>query len=534
MATNLNLRLKNKINLKPLINFVDNRLNFKVVRIKFKNASVSVKLFTVTALFFLAFISFIFIVQSLFVGTFYSDKKIATFKKSFNELTATYKKKPDNIEALAASMSSFQVKNNATIVIFDGANTLQPAKTNDKNDTTSTVPSFIVQLCIDDWKNSDQYYKVVYNKKSTVYESYKINAGVSTIVAVSPIISNNNVSKVFIAFSSLQPVNEASSTMKEFYIYFYIIAIILILLISLFYTNMISKPLKKLNRTASKMSQLDFSEKCNVTSEDEIGNLAGTLNFLSDNLSKSLNDLKSANEKLTEDIEKEKKLEKMRKEFVAGVSHELKTPIALINGFAEGLKDNIAEGEEKDYYLDVIMDESQKMSVLISDMMDLSQLESGNFKLEQYSFDLEDLVNSIVRKHSNTFEQKKISVKTEILTEDCEVFGDSFRIEQVITNLIGNAIKNTPPDNSIMIIMGKNKDRISLEIENEGSHIPDEELSNIWEKFYKLDKSRSRSLGGTGIGLSIVKNILTLHGSNYGVKNTDKGVKFYFDMECSV
>lgn len=521
MAINLNLKWKNKI--------IKNKFNFKrtkAIRIKFRNASISVKLFTITALFFLAFISFTFIVQSLFIGSFYSDRKINTFKKSFNELAAAYNKNPDDVDTLIASMSSFQVKNNANIAIYDGTNAFQYV-----NKNTQQSAGYIVQLCINDWRNSDQYYKVVDKKQSTVYESNKVNPGVGTIVAISPLIENNTVTKVLIAFSSLQPVSEASSAMREFYVYFYIIAIILILILSLFYTNMISKPLKKLNKTASKMSQLDFTEKCTVNSKDEIGNLAGTLNFLSDNLGTSLNELKSANEKLKEDIEKEKQLERMRKEFVAGVSHELKTPIALINGFAEGLKDNIAEGEERDYYLDVIMDESQKMSVLISDMMDLSQLESGNFKLEQYAFDMEELINSIVKKHTNTFEEKSILVKTDVLAEDCEVFGDSFRIEQVISNLLGNAIKNTPADNHILITINKAENKLVVAIENEGSHIPEEELNNIWEKFYKLDKSRSRSLGGTGIGLSIVKNILTLHQSNYGVINTDKGVKFYFDMK---
>ncbi len=293
---------------------------------------------------------------------------------------------------------------------------------------------------------------------------------------------------------------------------------------------MVTKPLLELNDSASKMADLDFSKKCNINREDEIGNLADTLNFLSENLNKSLTSLKDANYKLEEDIEKERRLEKMRKEFVAAVSHELKTPISLIGGYAEGLKDDIFEGEEKDYYIDVIIDESKKMANLVADMLDLSQLESGNFKLVKEEFYIDELLKTTIKKFAAVFNDKNIKFDINFI-ENTKVHADWSRMEQVITNFITNAIRHTNEDGSIMVNIEQQEDRVLISIENTGENISEDEIDKIWDNFYKIDKARTRKLGGTGIGLAIVKNILMLHGSEYGVKNTDKGVKFYFTLK---
>lgn len=500
------------------------------LKLNLKNKSISVKLFVITALFFLIFTSVTMILQSAFIGSFYLNKKFHNFQENFQTFKQSYDNNPTDIELLLNSMNSFNINNNAYVSLYNIAAQRTYIYDNgqlDKNQTYLSNNDKIIKAVANDCIQNPKYLSQLKLGNSVVY-NYPGSNGINTLVGISPIITGGSFSSVFVAFTSLQPIGEASDVIREFYVYFYVLAVVLIIILSLVYTNMISNPLKKLNKTALRMSQLDFTQKCNVTSKDEIGNLANTLNFLSYNLSNSLNDLQSANEKLTKDIEKEKTLERMRKEFVAGVSHELKTPISLISGYAEGLKDNIAQGEEKDYYLDVIMDESQKMSILISDMLDLSQLESGNFKLDQYYFEMDELINSIVKKHATISEAKKINIKVNIADTNSEVFADSFRIEQVITNLLGNAIKNTPQGENIFISIKKIDEKILFEIENQGTHIPVEELENIWEKFYKVEKSRSRDLGGTGIGLSIVKNILSLHKSKFGVVNTEAGVKFYF------
>jgi signal transduction histidine kinase len=327
----------------------------------------------------------------------------------------------------------------------------------------------------------------------------------------------------------MQPVGDVMSITKEYYVYIYIAGIFVIILISTIYSGMISKPLVRMNKSASKMAQLDFSVKCRINSNDELSELAGTLNFLSENLDKTLSELKSANEKLTEDIEKERELERMRREFVAGVSHELKTPVALIKGYAEGIKDGIAEGQKKEQYLDIIVDEADKMSALINDMLDLSKMEAGKLTLSFDYFNINGLIKKVVQKHDEEVVSKNISVR---ITSDTDtlVRGDEFRIEEVITNYFTNAVNHTDIGSKIEIHTILYEDHIKVEIENQGEPIPEEEIPRIWEKFYRIEKSRNRNLGGTGLGLAISKNILLLHQSDFGVYNTKDGVCFYFTL----
>jgi two-component system sensor histidine kinase VanS len=293
---------------------------------------------------------------------------------------------------------------------------------------------------------------------------------------------------------------------------------------------MIAKPLIKITKTASKMAKLDFTEKCMVKSEDEIGDLAISLNLLSENLNEALTSLTDANEQLEKDIEKEKKLTEMRKDFVAAVSHELKTPITLIEGYTQALNDDVLEGEEKQYFIDVIMDESKKMNNLVSDMLDLSQLESGNFKLVQEEFFLHELVKPVTKKFSSLLNEKNIKFELNLI-QNIKVNADWNRIEQVLTNYMTNAIRHTDDGGFISVIMVNKDDTICVEVENTGRKIDDDEIIKIWDNFYKIDKSRTRKLGGTGLGLSIVKNIMVLHGGSCGVENTEKGVKFYFILK---
>jgi two-component system sensor histidine kinase VanS len=292
---------------------------------------------------------------------------------------------------------------------------------------------------------------------------------------------------------------------------------------------MISKPLIKLNNSAKRISEMDFSQQCDVNSDDELGNLAKTLNFLSYRLNSALTELQQKNIKLKQDIEKERKLDKMRKEFVAGVSHELRTPISIISGYAEGLKDNVADDDSREFYLDVIMDEASKMNALVSDMLDLSQLESGNFKMEAEPFHIDELMKKCINKNKQFFQQKNIKVQ-ESLAKEVTVYADYLRIEQVITNFLTNAIRHTPENGVVNIKLRDEQQSCKVEIENQGEHLAECDLENIWDRFYKADKSRNRIAGGTGLGLSIVKNILLMHNSTFGVKNTKLGVCFFFTL----
>lgn len=494
-----------------------------------KKNGITLKLFTITVLFLFMFISAVIFIQSLFFEKFYVTQKTKELKANVEKFKANYTNY--NSSGIFNAMSDFEDKNNAKIAILENNGTIkliQQPLVKEKQSRSSEI----MMLAINNWISSlENYFDVLSTKKTIVYTLKHPSLYTDNLVLVSPVIVDGEIQDIVFVLSTLQPVGEATSVTRKYYIYVYIAAVILIAVLSLIYSKMISKPLISLNSTASKISELDFSAKCQVTSNDEIGSLGRTLNFLSEKLGTTLNELKTANEKLKGDIEKEKHLEKMRKEFVASVSHELKTPISLIEGYAEGLKDGIPKGDDITYYLDVIIDESKNMNSLVCDMLDLSQLESGNFKLNMSKFKILEFINSIYKKYLNNINDRYFKLNIESSLKNIIVQGDSYRIEEVINNLISNAIRHTPHNKTIVIAISMQENKVLIQIENEGSYIENEDLDRIWDKFYKVDKSGNKQLGGTGLGLSIVKNILLLHKSNFGVLNTDVGVCFYFTLD---
>lgn len=387
------------------------------------------------------------------------------------------------------------------------------------------------------WSSIDYWNQLLMVKKisvepgkTTSFHYTDINNGMDNIAYVKPVIKNNQISEYVFAISSLQPVDEAVEAMKSYYGYVFAIVILLMLVMAFVFSRSISKPLLKMNTVAGKMADLDFSEECRVKSKDELGNLALSLNRLSRNLSRSLEDLKSANVQLKLDIEKERSLESMRKEFVSSVSHEFKTPLGIIKGFAEGFKDNIAE-EKREHYVDVILDEVEKMDELVMDLLELAKLESKAYDLNVENFVMAELIDEIGCRLNKSMEKKNVSLVIMHEDKDIQVQADRRRMEQVVTNIMGNAVRHTGNNGIIRVLTEKRNDGLWIMIENSGEQIAEEDLQKIWERFYRAEKSRGRKAGGTGLGLSIVKNILELHGSDYGVENIADGVRFCFNIK---
>jgi signal transduction histidine kinase len=498
--------------------------NNKVIN-KIPSFNITKKLFLITTFVFALFITSALIIQSLFFEKYYVSKKkreLISHVESF--ITAYNKADTSTTDSLIIEYEDeFKLK----LLIYD--NTTKQYHSIKGLSLGRSDPQKIQDLYMfaKDWFiNQNNLDNISTLQKSVVPSKKPRDPITQNIIAIFP---NTTKNQIVFAINSLQPVNEASETNKEFFLYFYVGALFFIIILSLIYSNMIAKPLVKINQVATKMSNLDFSEKCVVTGNDEISNMASSLNFLSENLHDALSSLKTANAKLEEDIEKERGLERMRKEFVTSVSHELKTPITLIDGYAEGLKDNIFEENDREYYLDIIIDESRKMGNLVSDMLDLSQLESGTFKLSKDTFALADLIMFTMKKYEVVIEEKSIAIEYELM-DDIQIFADWNRMEQVITNFITNALRHVDNNGKVSIRMLTSDDFLKVEIENTGSCISEDDLTKIWDKFYKIDKARTRTLGGTGVGLSIVKNILLIHGFGFGAENTDSGVKFFFTI----
>lgn len=303
------------------------------------------------------------------------------------------------------------------------------------------------------------------------------------------------------------------------------------------FSRKFTKPILQLNSIAQRMSTLDFSERYTVTTRDEIAQLGQSINSLSEQLEESITELRDANEQLKEDIEKERKIDEMRKEFISSVSHELKTPIALIQGYAEGLKVNVNDDEEnKNFYCDVIVDEACKMNKLVKQLLELSQIQSGELILDRSDFKILNLIEQVVKKNDLIFKEKGISLSIE-KSVDVMVNADYDRIEQIFSNYLNNAINHADNHRIIRVSVNTAGSKCVVLVYNSGQNINEEHLEKIWTSFYKIDKSRTREYGGTGLGLSIVKAIQQAHSNDYGVKNVEGGVEFWFNLdlveECS-
>lgn len=345
------------------------------------------------------------------------------------------------------------------------------------------------------------------------------------------LVSLINNQDLLILSTPLTAIRESAAVANRFFLFTGILTIIIGSIIVFLFSKRFTRPFIELNEIAQGMAVLDFSRKYDVKTDDEIGELGKSINCLSDQLDKSISELKDANQQLQKDIAQERKIDEMRKEFVSSVSHELKTPIALIQGYAEGLKDNVINDEEnKNFYCSVIIDESAKMNKLVRDLLDLSRVESGFFPLERSAFEVTSLVENILEKFSPLFLEKNIRPVLE-KPKDFDVYADIIRIEQVLVNFLNNAIQHIDERKILKIsVQGKN-DKVRISVFNSGSPIPEDSLDKIWTSFYKVDKARTRSFGGTGLGLSIVRAIQELHKNDFGAVNSEHGVEFWFELD---
>jgi len=332
-----------------------------------------------------------------------------------------------------------------------------------------------------------------------------------------------------ITFSSIQ---DSIRIFNSFTILIGFIFMILAGLIMYFLSYRFTNPILEMNKIADEISKLDFSRKVEITTDDELGDLGYSINKMSSQLEKSIKELQLTNDKLAKEILYKNKIDQMRKEFVANASHELKTPLSLIMGYSEALKLSGLNEETKKEYLEIILDETEKMNKLVQELLNISQIESGKKELRFTDFSVKSFVEETVKLFSLIFKEKNI--KLEIDIEDSLVNSDYEQLQSVLGNYISNAINHVEGENIITVATEiMNNDSVTIKVRNTGNQIPENELSSIWESFYKVDKSRTRAYGGQGLGLSIVKTILDTLGYDYGVENVENGVEFYFVIDKS-
>ena len=343
------------------------------------------------------------------------------------------------------------------------------------------------------------------------------------------VLDNGNL---FLIRSPIESIRDSVKIANRFLAYVGIIATILSAVLIWFLTTKITRPIMQLKDISEKMTNLDFETKYQSEGKNEIDLLGEHINQLSETLEKTISELKTANNELQNDIEKKEQIDEMRKEFLSNVSHELKTPLALIQGYAEGLKEGIHSDDEesRNFYCDVIMDEADKMNVMVKKLLTLNQLEFGNDNISMERFDIVTMIRNFLQSADILLKQNEVTLQVEE-TAPIYVWADEFKVEEVFRNFFSNAINHVNGEKIIDIKYQLLEGKVRISVFNTGEPIPEEALPHIWEKFYKVDKARTREYGGSGVGLSIVKAIMESMNQQYGVKNYTNGVEFWMELE---
>ena len=330
--------------------------------------------------------------------------------------------------------------------------------------------------------------------------------------------------------TAVESIRESAAISNRFLLFAGAAAIVASILVAFFTTRHITKPLQQLTDISKRMVDLDFNAKyeSDQSNSYEVEELGNHINRLSENLERTISELKTANVELQDDIEKKIQIDEMRKEFLSNVSHELKTPLALIQGYAEGLQECINDdAESREFYCEVIIDEADKMNRMVKKLLTLNQLEFGNDQVIMERFDMTELIRGVANSTRILMEQKGIRLELE---NSEEAWGDEFKVEEVITNYMSNAINHADGEKLIRVFYTRSEDKLRVSVFNTGQPIPKEDIEKIWVKFYKVDKARTREYGGSGIGLSIVKAIMDSFHQRCGVINHEDGVEFWMEL----
>lgn len=303
-----------------------------------------------------------------------------------------------------------------------------------------------------------------------------------------------------------------------------VFVVLLTLLVDYLLERFISAPISDICEVARRIAQLDFTSRCQVTSTDEFGHLAGNINKMSENLQQVLGKLETANRQLEKDVRQEKQLLEERKELIDRLSHEMKTPLGIIRAYAEGIQDETDEGKRQKYS-EIILSETERMNDLIITLLDLSALENGAVSLESERFDFVEFLETAAGRLLLDVGEIDFELQYELPEHKVYVYTDRLRMEQVLNNLILNAQKNVSPKGILKLSLVERGNELYFSIYNQGIPIETDKLPKVWEKFYR-DKNAKYS--GSGLGLAIVAQILSMQDLEYGVRNLPNGVEFFF------
>ena len=465
------------------------------------------------------------IVNSLFLEQYYEKYKTGVLESGYLAIEETMSQ--ENWEAeIEETIRRLRDTSNISVLVYDSMkDKILISSSRDDFLLQNRVRSHILGLTLPDQK------LIAQEENYTIQKSLDPVTGTS-FLEIWGYFNDNGTA--FIMSTPLDSIREGTRISNRFLLYIGFISILFSMVVLYFLTGYFTAPIRKLSELSEQMSRLDFQARYQPSphSSEELDRLGNSMNILSESLEHTIGELRDANEQLQRDIDEKIQIDDMRKEFIANVSHELKTPIALIQGYAEGLVEGMAEDpENRDYYCGVIMDEAGKMNRMVKQLLTLTSIEYGGEKPVIADFDLSELLRGVLGAGMIMLTQEGITLQ-EDFPEELPARGDEFQIEQVVTNYLNNAIHHAEGQKEIRVSASVTPEgKVRTEIFNTGKPVPEEALPNLWTKFYKVDKARTRRYGGSGIGLSIVKAIMDAHGEAYGVENRENGVAFWFELE---
>ena len=465
-------------------------------------------------------IAFCWILNTVFLETYYTNEKEKDLLEAYGILNEAALDETLDSEEFAVAMQDVGNRYNLEAVVLDVSDqTIKSFGTDPERVRMQLLDNLFLQ---DDPGN--QFLEETENYRM------KIICDMWTGIEHLELWGNLENGDLFLLRTPLESIRDSVRIANRFLAYVGLLSAAASGIVIWLITKKVTDPIMELAGISRRMANLDFEARYSGNSRNEIGMLGDNINHMSEELKKNLSELKKANNELQKDIQKKKELERMRTEFLSNVSHELKTPIALIRGYAEGLMEGIYEDEEScRFYCSVIMDESARMNDMVKKLMDLNQLEFGD-EVDMERFDITALIMNHLQSVEILIKQKGISLKMQA-DAPVYVWGDEFKTGEVFVNYITNAIHHAEKENIIEVSLEIGHSAVRVKVFNTGHPIPEESLPRIWDKFYKVDKARTREYGGSGVGLSIVKAIMESMNQNYGVENYKNGVLFWFELE---
>ncbi len=460
------------------------------------------------------------LINNLFLGQYYIRSKTQVIYDAYNIIS-----QGANSDAYGTAEFTEQLNDvcniyNITVCIMDANSQMKYESVNGGRELEAQLIGYIFGFFSDgEMKILDEGADYVIQRVSAGEDEYlemygRLNSGIS-----------------FIMRTPIESIRESAKIANRFFAYVGIVGVFAGGIIVWFVSRKITQPILELNRISEKMVHLDFEAKYRGHAHNEIGLLGENINKLSASLEQSISELKTANNELQKDIEKKERIDEMRKEFLANVSHELKTPIALIQGYAEGLSEGVNDdSESRVFYCEVIMDEASKMNNMVKKLLTLNQLEFGNDLVSMERFDVTSLVKNYIQSAAILTKQSGITVEMEDYPA-IYVWADEYKTEEVFMNYFSNALNHCGGEKKIVVSLRETDNLVRVSVFNTGERIPEEAIPHLWEKFYKVDKARTREYGGSGVGLSIVKAIMESMNREFGVENCGNGVLFWFELE---